>query len=60
MWNLSWAAAGDPFESIMDFKKSAVEVWAATITDLDDLVLLFDAYRRFCRQPSEPSEQGAS
>ena len=31
-----------------------IEVRQATVTDLDLLVPLFDAYRRFYRQPSEP------
>lgn len=33
---------------------SAVDVRQATVEDLDVLVPLFDAYRQFYRQPSEP------
>jgi len=33
---------------------SRVEVRRATLADLDSLVPLFDAYRQFCRHPSEP------
>lgn len=32
----------------------AIEIRQATVADLDCLVPLFDAYRRFYRQPSEP------
>ncbi len=34
--------------------KPSVEVRQATVADLDVLVPLFDAYRQFYRQPSEP------
>src|ERR1700730_9357883 len=34
--------------------KREVEVRQATVADLNLLVPLFDAYRRFYRQPSEP------
>src|SRR5712692_10519221 len=31
-----------------------VEIRQATVSDLDTIVPLFDAYRRFYRQPSDP------
>lgn len=33
-----------------------IEVRQATAADLDQLVPLFDAYRQFYRQPSEPEQ----
>ncbi|HWE49990.1 MAG TPA: hypothetical protein VG273_09390, partial [Bryobacteraceae bacterium] len=38
----------------MSTANRAVEVRQATVEDLDLLVPLFDAYRQFYRQPSEP------
>jgi GNAT superfamily N-acetyltransferase len=35
-------------------KASAVDIRQATVNDLDLIVPLFDAYRQFYRQPSEP------
>ncbi|MDQ2844346.1 MAG: GNAT family N-acetyltransferase, partial [Acidobacteriota bacterium] len=35
-------------------KNPAIDVRQATIEDLDLIVPLFDAYREFYRQPSEP------
>ena len=38
---------------------SRVEVRPATLADLDSLLPLFDAYRQFCRHPSDPERATA-
>jgi ribosomal protein S18 acetylase RimI-like enzyme len=44
----------DGFNRDMSMTASKVEVRQATIADADLLVPLFDAYRQFYRQPSDP------